>query len=427
MSLEFEYCTRFCGLRIVVNTSQSKMKGSIIMILIGIDIGKSNHTFCVLNQATGEEIVSPTNIQNNKNGFNFLISKINNYKKEDMLFGMEDTGHYHFALLKELLSRNYTVALINPVATDLTRKMQGGISKNDNLDSLTICDVISSNSKKKPYRITKLDQYEMFEQRELTRHHHNLKEELNIYTNRLQKCIDIVFPEFNSLFNSKYGAVYINILKTFGSAANIARADISTIQKCFEVKGRGLRISLTAEKLKETAKNSIGIDSTSEVIQIKHLILQIELINEQLKEIDKKIEEYSRQTNSPILTIPGISHFSGTSILSEFGNFCNYSNAKKLIKFAGVAPYEHQSSQYKAEHTSITKKGSKYLRKTLYQIIIPVINFNEVFKKYYLLKLSQGKSHRCAQGHCVRKLLRVIYHICTSIGDDAKFNPSLLK
>ncbi len=57
---------------------------------------------------------------------------------------MEDTGHYHFALLKNLLDNHYSVALINPVTTDLTRKLQGGISKNDNLDSLTICDVISS-------------------------------------------------------------------------------------------------------------------------------------------------------------------------------------------------------------------------------------------------------------------------------------------
>lgn len=395
------------------------------MILIGIDIGKSSHTFCIFNQSTGQEIVSPTNIENNKKGFETLLSKVKSYKKEDMLFGMEDTGHYHFALLKELLSKNYTIALINPVATDLTRKMQGGISKNDNLDSLTICDVISSNSRKKPYRITKIDKFDLFEQRELTRHHHNLKEELNIYTNRLQKCIDIVFPEFNSLFNTKYGIVYMNILKTFGSAANIAKANIRTIRKYFEVTGRGLRISLTPEELKESAKNSIGIDSVSEVIQIKHLILQIEFINEQLKEIDKKIEEFSRQTNSPILTIPGISHFSGTSILSEFGNISNYSNAKKLIKFAGVAPYEHQSSQYKAEHTSITKKGSKYLRKTLYQIILPVIKHNEVFKTYYNLKLSQGKSHRCAQGHCVRKLLRVIYHLCTN--DNISFDASLLR
>ena len=67
--------------------------------------------------------------------------------------------------------------------------------------------------------------------------------------------------------------------------------------------------------------------------------------------------------NSPILSIPGISHFSGTSILSEFGDIRNYSSAAKIIKFAGVAPFEHQSSQYKAEHTAITKKGSSILER----------------------------------------------------------------
>ena len=46
--------------------------------------------------------------------------------------------------------------------------------------------------------------------------------------------------------------------------------------------------------------------------------------NEQIKEVDKKIEEFSVQNNSPILTIPGISHFSGTSILAELGDLRNY-------------------------------------------------------------------------------------------------------
>lgn len=41
---------------------------------------------------------------------------------------------------------------------------------------------------------------------------------------------------------------------------------------------------------------------------------------------------------------------------------------------------------------------------------MPVIWNNEVFKQYYQFKISQGKSHLCALGHCVRKLLRVIYH-----------------
>lgn len=394
------------------------------MILFGIDIGKFSHTFSIADKSTGEILLEPTDIKNNQEGFAFLHTKLKSYKKEEIMIGMEDTGHYHFALLKDLLSHKFKVALINPIVTDMQRKMQGGISKNDHLDSLTICDVIGSTSRKKPYRISLVDRFDYYELRQLTRHHHNLKEEINVYCNRLQKCIDIVFPEFNSLFKTKYGRVYMEILKNYPSANTIANTDIRTLRKCFEFKGHGKRIDLTAEQLKEAAKKSVGISSIAEEIQIKHLICQIELIKLQIEEIDKKIEEFSRNLNSPILTIPGISHFSGTSILSELGDINNYKSAASVIKFAGVAPYEHQSSQYRAEHTRISKKGSKYLRKTLYQIIRPVINNNEVFKNYYELKRSQGKGHLCAEGHCIRKLLRVIYHLCTT---NQAFDPLLLR
>ena len=393
------------------------------MILVGIDIGKNKHFFSIIDKETGEILSKPSNFKNNQEGFRFLTQTLAHYSKSNLLIGMEDTGHYHFALLKHLLDNKYTVALINPTTTDLTRKIQGGITKNDPLDTLTICDVLASSQRVKSYRITKVDRFDLYEQKQLTRHHHNLKEELNIYKNRLQKCIDIVFPEFNSLFRSKYGIVYMNILKTFASADNIANSDIETISKCFEVVGRGKRISLSAEQLKKVAETSIGIPSVAEEIQIRHLVCQIEMIEEQLSEIDKKIEEFSLQNNSPILSIPGISHFSGTSILAELGDICNYTKASQIIKFAGVAPYHYESSQFTAQHTAITKKGSRYLRKTLYQIIVPVINYNKVFSAYYNKKLAEGKGHRCAQGHCIRKLLRIIYHLLST---KQKFNPSLL-
>ena len=394
------------------------------MKLIGIDIGKNKHFFCIMDQQTGEIISQPVSFSNDKEGFDFLVQKIKSYPKDSVLIGMEDTGHYHFTLLKYLLDLNYTVALINPKTTDFNRKMQGGITKNDKLDTINICDVLDTPERKKQYRITKVNSFDLYEQKQLTRHHHNLKEEENVYKNRLQKCIDIVFPEFNKLFNSKYGTVYMNIIKTFGSAENIANTDIRTIRKCFEIKGKGNRISLTPERLKECAKSSIGIASSAEVIQIKHLCAQIELIEEQLTEIDKKIEEFSIQNNSPILSIPGISHFSGTSILAEIGEISNYSKPSQIIKFAGVAPSHYESSQFNAQHTAITKKGSKYLRKTLYQIILPVIKYNPIFNKYYQLKVSQGKGHRCAQGHCIRKLLRIIYHLLKT---NQQFNPQLLR
>ena len=218
------------------------------MKLVGIDVGKNSHHFCVMDKETGEFNVAPSSFSNNKEGFDFLINSLKPYSKKSILIGMEDTGHYHVALLKFLLSNGYTVALINPKTTDLTRKMEGGITKNDKLDTITICDVLDTPERKKQYRITKVDRFDFYEQRQLTRHHHDLKEELNVYCNRLQKSIDLVFPEFNTLFSSKYGVVYMNLLKTFGNAEIIASTDIRTIRKCFEIKGRGNRISLTPEK-----------------------------------------------------------------------------------------------------------------------------------------------------------------------------------
>lgn len=155
----------------------------------------------------------------------------------------------------------------------------------------------------------------------------------------------------------------MNILKTFSSADNISHADIRSIRKCFDVKCRGKRISLTAEQLKFAAQHSIGINSIAEVIQIRHLVSQIEMIEDQIAEIDKKTEEFSLQNNSPILSISGISHFSGTSFLAELGDIGNYTKVSQIIKFAGVAPYHYESNQFTAQHTAITKKDSKYLRK----------------------------------------------------------------
>lgn len=307
------------------------------MKLIGIDIGKNRHFFCVSEKGTGEIISKPTSFTNDKKGFDYLLERIKAYPKDSVLIGMEDTGHYHFALLQYLLKHHYRIALINPRTTDLNRKMQGGITKNDKLDTVNICDILETPERMKQYRITTIDSYDLYEQKQLTRQHHNMKEQLNVYKNRLQKSIDIVFPEFNRLFKSKYGIVYMNILETFGSAEIIASTDIRTIRKCFDINKRGVRISLTAEQLKEVAKSSVGISSMAEVMQIRHLTAQIRLIEEQLSEIDKKIEEFSAERNSPILTIPGISHFSGTSILAELGDIGNYSRPSQIIKFAGVA------------------------------------------------------------------------------------------
>ena len=60
----------------------------------------------------------------------------------------------------------------------------------------------------------------------------------------------MLFPEFNSLFSSHYGKTYMNILKIFKSAANIAKADIKEIREVMNQSGRGRRVRFSAEDLK---------------------------------------------------------------------------------------------------------------------------------------------------------------------------------
>ncbi len=117
--------------------------------LVGIDIGKQKHFFSIRNSQTGEVISYTVSFSNDKDGFDFLITKLKPFSKNSILIGMEDTGHYHFALLKYLLNLKYTVALINPNTTDFTRRLQGNITKNDKLDTFTLCDVLENPERKK--------------------------------------------------------------------------------------------------------------------------------------------------------------------------------------------------------------------------------------------------------------------------------------
>ena len=83
-------------------------------------------------------------------------------------------------------------------------------------------------------------------------------------------------------------------------------------------------------------------------IQIKHSLKQIELLDEQLKELDLKIKEMMDEINSVILTIPGISYTLGSIILSEIGNIDKFASPTKLLAFEGLDPSVKQSGHFNA-------------------------------------------------------------------------------
>ena len=55
------------------------------MKLVGIDVGKNSHHFCVMDKETGELNVTPSSFSNNKEGFDFLINSLKPYSKKSMV------------------------------------------------------------------------------------------------------------------------------------------------------------------------------------------------------------------------------------------------------------------------------------------------------------------------------------------------------
>ena len=390
------------------------------MINIGIDVGKFKHCASVLDNKTGEVLIKPFFFTNDQEGFEFFYSKVKRYIHRKHAVGMEDTGHYMINLTNYLLEKNLSVKYINPRTTAMRRKELGMSAKNDRKDSLLIAEMLSE---KKFWRSVSKTSVEASKLREITRLYHQLQEQQNEDMNRLQRALDVVFPEVNTLSWTRYSKAYMQFLAAYSSATSIASEDIRNLRKALKTDGRGRQCKVTAEEIRDLARRSVGDDNIAVELEVKSLIAIINTRNEQIRVLEKKIEEFSHQLNSPIISIPGISHITGMTILAEIGDIKDYPEAAKLISYAGMEPLVHQSGKYDAAHMPISKRGSRYLRKALYQAVFTVCKYNPTFQAYYTKKRNQGKSHRCAQGHCVRKLLRIIYKL---LSNDLSFDANLI-
>lgn len=180
-----------------------------------------------------------------------------------------------------------------------------------------------------------------------------------------------------------------------------------------------------SEKAKEillAAKNTFGIDDTYDTYStlIKKYLNQIKFIQKDIAEIEKKISDIMQEIGSTITTIPGVSTILGAIILSEIGDVSRFSSPNKLAAFAGIDPSIKQSGDYSSIRNHMSKRGSPYLRRALWMACTTSIQFDPMFKEYYLKKRSEGKSYMTTLGHISKKLITVIFAI---LRDNKKYEP----
>lgn len=91
-----------------------------------------------------------------------------------------------------------------------------------------------------------------------------------------------------------------------------------------------------------------------------------------------------------------------------------------MVAFAGIDPSVFESGKFKSSNNKISKRGSPYLRKVIYQATVVGISnrasgpLNLILREFYLRKINQGKPVKVAIIAAANKMLRMIYEILSS-------------
>ena len=178
-----------------------------------------------------------------------------------------------------------------------------------------------------------------------------------------------------------------------------------------------------AQELRILAQKSVGFNDSSISIQITQTIEQIELLDRQMDDVEDQIRKLTFSLDSVILTIPGMGPLDAGMILGEIGDIHRFANPHKLLAFACPDPTVRQSGKFNASRTRMSKRGSRILRYALVYSSHNVVKNNSTFRSYYDSKVSQGRGHYAALGHCAGKLVRIIFKLLT---DNVAFDPASL-
>ena len=386
------------------------------MIYIGVDISKYKHD-CFICNDTGEVIVENLSFDNNKIGFQQFLDLLKPYDNSNVHIGLEATGHYGLNLKLFLEKNNYTFMEFNPLLVkEFKKSLTLRRTKTDKVDATIICQKLMSV----PYKPNSKLFYHKYGLKSLTRLRESFVKQRSKCMVQLTNVLDIIFPEFKPFFNNRFSATSIYLLDKYGSAEKISNMrDFDTPNKL----SRGSFSYAKFAKLKELAKNTIGESNKVFEFELHTLISLYNEIDSKIDSLDKQISTIIKELNPPTLSIPGIGELTTAVIVSEFGDFIKFSNADKLLSFAGLEPSINQSGTILA-YGKMVKRGSGYLRYSLMNIANVVIRYNPTFYDFYLKKRSEGKCHRVALSHICKKLLRVIYKLETQ---NIQFDPSLLK
>jgi transposase len=324
---------------------------------------------------------------------------------------MEATGHYWYSLHDFLVRHRYHVDVLNPIQT--AKQVTKGIRKTqtDRIDAHHIA-VLLKNGEQRP---TLIPGELGMTCRQLTRLHQSMVNQQSRIKRVLWSRLHPVWPEYEDLFATPFCKTGRTLLNTTPTPQDVLALPREKLIELIHKTSRGKYGSAQADKVRAAAENSVGMRRglTASRTAVRLLLAQLDVLKPIRVQLEEEIERLAERLPDYLATLPGASPLSIVSLFGETDPIEAFSSPSQLIAFAGLDLVVSQSGEYQAPRRHISKRGSPFLRHTLWAMAHRACYQEGDLRDYWLRRKGQGLSHLESVTAVAIKLCPVVWRIMT--------------
>ena len=391
------------------------------MLILGCDIGSEIHYVRAIDVRGRELSKGAYPFSNNSEGFqnakDWAMRIAAEHDKQQIVLGLEPTGHYWFCLAAWMVSNGISVVQVNPYAVKQTKELEDNSQLKDaRKDPKLIANLVKDGNYGMPY----LPEDLYAELRRLSMLRDQLTEDKARNINRLHREMKIYFPEYKDAFGKLDGAFTLEVLKQAPFPEDILRIGTDGLRGIWQdakLRGRGYS---RAGRIISLAEVSIGLKHGLQGGReaVKWFAEQIQKLSGKLDEIEALLHEKCREIPHAenLLEIEGIGENILSGILAEMGDITRFDDVKEIQKLSGLGLVACSSGKHKGE-TKISHRGRKRLRYWLFSAAKSAVSHSEEFAllhAYYTTRANNPLKKMQSLIVIACKLLRIIYVILKS-------------
>jgi transposase len=399
-------------------------------LLVGVDVHRQTNTVCLMDQA-GHLLGPRRTIDNNRPGAELLVQQLAQKMEagdfDTIQIAAEATGWYWWHFF-QTLSRDPTLIAwplqlypLNPRLTATFAKTYVDRDHTDVGDAFVIADRLRmGRDLPPPYQLD--ERYLAL--RLLTRYRFHL---VHILAREKAYALSILYlkaSEYSRLkpFGNLFGAASRAVLQEFASLEAIAELPFDELVEWLDVRGKRRFADPhdNARTLQQVARDSYDLPEALRlpVHQVLGWSLQhLTFLEGQVKRLDSAISEQMTTIAHTLETIPGIGPVFAGGIVAELGDIARFEyDQAKVAKFAGFKWKKHQSGDFTAEETRLTRTGNRYLRYYFCEAANAVRMHDREYAAYYDRKYREVRQHQHKRAIVLtaRKLVRLVVRLLTS-------------